>query len=312
MALRTPIAKARGLGTARAGLQPLEDAAADRDRQRAAGAVVHVQRDGALGQRLRPGARLAGIAGDGEPHGAADHLDLLPRAPRPAGRGRGLRPSRGAQDRIAGGDRADRAGTRRGLHRRGADAWPSEADDDQGISDHGSPLRLPGRRRRRLGPARRGRHGRGRPQDRLRLQGLSDALAHGLGAGRHQRRARQHRAGRLALPHVRHGQGLGLAGRPGRDRVHDQERAGRGDRARALRRAVLAHRRRQDLPARVRRPVDRVRQEAGVPHLRRRRPDRPRHAAHDVPAGAQEQGGVLQRVLRARPDHRRGQGAAAG
>ncbi len=35
-----------------------------------------------------------------------------------------------------------------------------------------------------------------------------------------------------------------------------KQRAGRGDRARALRRAVLAHPRRQDLSARVRRPVD--------------------------------------------------------
>ena len=61
---------------------------------------------------------------------------------------------------------------------------------------------------------------------------------------------------------------------------------GRGDRARALRPAVLAHARRQDLSARVRRPVDRLRQGPGLSHLRRRRPHRPRHAAHAVPAGA--------------------------
>ena len=155
------------------------------------------------------------------------------------------------------------------------------------------------------GPARRGRHGRGGPQGRLHQQGLPDPLAHRGGAGRHQRGPRQHERGRLALPHVRHRQGVGLAGRPGRHRVHDQERARRGLRARALRRAVLAHARGPDLPARLRRPVDRLRQEPGLPHLRRRRPHRPRHPAHAVPAGAEEQGEVLQRVLRARPDHGR-------
>ena len=123
--------------------------------------------------------------------------------------------------------------------------------------------------------------------------------------GRDQRRARQHGPGRLALSHVRHGQGLGLAGRPGRDRVHDQARAGSGDRARALRRAVLAHARGQDLPARLRRPVDRVRQEPGLPHLRRRRPHRPCAAAHAVPAGAAPPGPVLQRIFRPRPAHGR-------
>ena len=61
----------------------------------------------------------------------------------------------------------------------------------------------------------------------------------------------------------------------------------------------------QDLPARLRRPVDRLRQGPGLPDLRRRRPHRPRHAAHAVPAGAEEQGAVLQRILRARPDHGR-------
>ena len=108
------------------------------------------------------------------------------------------------------------------------------------ITDHYYDCLVVGRRR--LRPARRGRHGRGRPQGRLHHQGLPDPLAHRGGPGRDQRRARQHERGRLALPHVRHRQGVGLAGRPGRDRVHDQERAGRGLRARALRRAVLAHR----------------------------------------------------------------------
>ena len=46
------------------------------------------------------------------------------------------------------------------------------------------------------------------------------------GAGRRRRRARQYGRGRLALAYVRHGQGLGLAGRPGRHRISLPERAG--------------------------------------------------------------------------------------
>ena len=107
------------------------------------------------------------------------------------------------------------------------------------ITEHYYDCLVVGRRRRR--PARGGGHGRGRAEGRLHHQGLPHPLAHRGGPGRHQRRARQHERGRLALPHVRHRQGVGLAGRPGRHRVHDQERAGRGLRARALRRAVLAH-----------------------------------------------------------------------
>jgi succinate dehydrogenase / fumarate reductase flavoprotein subunit len=61
---------------------------------------------------------------------------------------------------------------------------------------------------------------RGGPEDRLHHQGVPDALAHGGGAGRHLRLARQYGPGRLALAHVRHRQGLGLARRPGRDRIH--------------------------------------------------------------------------------------------
>ena len=61
-------------------------------------------------------------------------------------------------------------------------------------------------------------------QGRGAVQGLSDALAHGGRAGRHRRLARQHEARTLALAHVRHGQGVGLPGRPGRDRVHRARR----------------------------------------------------------------------------------------
>ena len=113
----------------------------------------------------------------------------------------------------------------------------------QGLSDHRPHLRRRRRRSGRLGLARERRLRPGRPQDGVRLQSVPDPLAHGRGAGRHLRLARQHGPGRLALAHVRHRQGLGLAGRSGRDRVPLPQRAGRGLRARSLGRAVLAHRR---------------------------------------------------------------------
>ena len=127
----------------------------------------------------------------------------------------------------------------------------------------------------------------GRPQDRLHLQGVPDPLAHRRRAGRHFGLARQHGPGRLALAHVRHRQGVGLARRPGRDRVPVPQRAGRRLRARPLGRAVLAHRRGQDLPAPVRRHDDRLRQGHRAAHLRRRRPHRPRDPAHALRPGAQ-------------------------
>ena len=66
-----------------------------------------------------------------------------------------------------------------------------------------------------------------RPAHRLHHQSVSDPLAHRRGAGRHRRRARQYGRGRLALAHVRHGQGRRLARRPGRDRISVPQRAGR-------------------------------------------------------------------------------------
>ncbi len=156
------------------------------------------------------------------------------------------------------------------------------------------------------GPA---RHLRPRGQgaeDRLHHQGVPDPQPHRGGAGRHLGLARQHGPGRLALAHVRHRQGLGLAGRPGRHRIHGA-RGGTGDhRARALRRAVQPHARGQDLPAAVRRHDDRVRQGHRPAHLRRRRPHRPRHPAHALPAVAQEPRRILHRVFRPRPHHGRG------
>ena len=63
---------------------------------------------------------------------------------------------------------------------------------------------------------------------------------------------------------------------------------------------------RQDLPAPVRRHDHALRQGHRAAHLRRRRPHRPRHAAHAVRPGAAALGRVLHRVFRHRPDHGRG------
>ncbi len=126
-----------------------------------------------------------------------------------------------------------------------------------------------------------------RPERGGAVQGVSDPLAHGGGAGRHRRLARQHERGQLALPLLRHRQGQRLARRPGRDRVHVPRGAEGRLRARALRHAVRPQPRRHDLPASVRRPHRQLRREAGAARLRRGRPHRPRDAAHAVPAERQ-------------------------
>src|ERR1700730_8950900 len=140
---------------------------------------------------------------------------------------------------------------------------------------------------------------------RLHYKIISDALAYRGGAGRHLGGARQHASGRLALAYVRHGQGVGLARRPGCDRIHGAQCARGRLRARTLGRAVLAHRRRQDLSAAVRRYDAGLRQGPGAAHLRRRRPHRPRHAAHHVRPGPASLRGILHRVFRHRPGHGR-------
>ena len=162
--------------------------------------------------------------------------------------------------------------------------WPCHQRTS--LSDRRPYLRRRRGRRRRRGLARGGRLQRGRAAHRLHHQGISDALAYGSGAGRHLRLARQHASGQLALAYVRHRQGVGLARRSGRHRIHGAQRAGSGLRAGALGRAVLAHRGRQDLSAAVRRHDAGLRQGPGAAHLRRRRPHRPRHAAHHVRPGA--------------------------
>ena len=105
------------------------------------------------------------------------------------------------------------------------------------------------------------------------------------------------------FPLLRHDQGIGLAGRPGRDRVHVQGRTVGRDRARALRRAVLTDRGRSHLPAAVRWHDDALRQGHGAADLRGGRPHRACDAAHALPAVTQARGAFLRRVLRDRPDH---------
>ena len=140
---------------------------------------------------------------------------------------------------------------------------------------HGAPpvRRRRGRRRRRR-PARRDRRARRGREDRRRLQVAARQGAHRDGRGRHRRGhgqplARGQLGGALPRHHAwrEDAQQLadGPAARPG------GARAGAG--ARGLGRAVRPHRRRADLPARLRRPPVR-------PARPRRRPHRPGDDPH--------------------------------
>ncbi len=238
--LRSPLSRARGLGSAKSGVHhwwvqrltavaliPLVD-------------LVRGLAGDAERRRLRHGARLARLA---VRHGAADPDDLHRPASRPArhpGRDRGLRAQRRRQ---AGADRGGQV--HRGVLRAGGDrghpcvsdseakSWPRRAAARAtapvaGTVNIGSTaykvdrsrVRRGRRRRRRRRPARDLRHGQEGLQDRLHHQGVPDPQPHRGGAGRHLGRAGQHGPGRLALAHVRHRQGLRLARRPGRDRIH--------------------------------------------------------------------------------------------
>ena len=157
----------------------------------------------------------------------------------------------------------------------------------------------------RCGPCRHARCHRSQARRRRRrdhLQAASDALALGLRGGRHQRRARQRGRGQPRDPHVRHRQGLGLPGRPGRDRDHVHRGAGRHLRARAHGRRVLA------LPRRPHRAAA-VRRRGLAAHRLLRRHHGPRADPRALRAAAQVRGAGLRGVLRARP--RRSTAAAA-
>ena len=105
---------------------------------------------------------------------------------------------------------------------------------------------------------------------------------------------------------LRHGEGLGLAGRSGRDPLHVPRGSSCRARAGGVRSALLPLRERQDLPARVRRSDEELRRgRSGVPHCGCGGPHGPRDAAHAVRALAGVQHVVLHRVPRAGPDHER-------
>ena len=183
---------------------------------------------------------------------------------------------------------------------------PAPATNGRAYPDHRPHLRRGRRRRRGRRPAGRGRLLPGRPANGLPHQGLPDALPYRRRAGRHLGGAREHGPGRLALPHVRHREGVRLARRPGRHRVSRPQCPGRRLRARALGRAVLAHRGRPHLPAPVRRDDDGFRQGDRPAHLRRRRPNRPRDPPHALRRRSQARRRVLRRIFRHRPHHGRG------
>ncbi len=123
--------------------------------------------------------------------------------------------------------------------------------------DHRGRPRRPARRARRRSEGReRGDHEQGPPRS--------------LALGRRRRRDQRgdQRRRRLALARLRHGQGLGLPRRPGRDRSDVLGGARRGDAPRAHRRHLPPQREGRDGPARVRRRLDEA-------HRLRRRHHRP-------------------------------------
>ena len=116
---------------------------------------------------------------------------------------------------------------------------------------------------------------------RRRLEAPPDPQPLRRGRGRDQRGARQQRRGQPGDPRLRHGQGVGLPRRPGRDRDLHARGARRHLPARALGRGLLAQRGRQARAAAVRR-------RRLAAHGLRRRHHRPRahpralRAAHEA------------------------------
>ncbi|KAF1854294.1 hypothetical protein Lal_00013139 [Lupinus albus] len=140
------------------------------------------------------------------------------------------------------------------------------------------------------------------PVGRRAVEGVPDAFAHGGRAGRHRRVARQHERRQLALPLLRHDQGLRLARRPGRDRIHRRTSCTNSSTSACRSTATRTAR----STSAVRRPHRELRREAGPARLRGRRPYRSRAAAHAVPAERRGEDAVLRRMDGARPDPRRG------
>ena len=106
-------------------------------------------------------------------------------------------------------------------------------------------------------------------QDGVRHEVVPDAIAHGGGAGRDQRGAREHDRGRLAVARVRHGERGGLVGRPRRDSIHVSRGAKGGDRVGKVRDAVFTNGRGEDLSKSVRRTIAGLRQGRSGVSMRR-------------------------------------------
>ena len=121
-----------------------------------------------------------------------------------------------------------------------------------GFRSHGAFLRRPRRRRRVRRHACRHRGARPGREGRRHLEAASDAQSLRRGGGWHQRRPRQQGRGQPREARVRHGQGIRLPGRPGRDRDLHGRGARRHLPARALGLRVLAQPRRAARPATVR------------------------------------------------------------
>ena len=167
----------------------------------------------------------------------------------------------------------------------------------------GSEARRP-RRRRRLRRHARGDRGIRRRRGRRRLSKIHpDPQPLRRGRGRDQRRARKRVRGRPREARLRHGQGLRLPGRPGRDRGPLRGGAGRRLPARALGRGLLAHGGRADRAA----PVRRRRRAAHGLRGRHHRPrPRPRPLRADDEARRHDLRGVV------RLEARRGRRALPG
>ena len=129
-------------------------------------------------------------------------------------------------------------------------------------------------------------------------QGPPRPLALERGAGRHQRGAEPR--GLLGVARLRHGQGLRLPGRPGRDRDHVPRGARRDPPPRAPRRDLPPQRGGQARHPRLRRRLRR-------PHLLRGRHHRPGDPARALRAADEaRRGGPLRGVVRHQPHPRRG------
>ena len=136
---------------------------------------------------------------------------------------------------------------------------------------------------------------RSRRRRRAPLEDPPGSQPFGRGRGRDQRGARQRLRGRPGEARVRHGQGLGLPRRPGRDRGPLRRGARRRLPARALGRSLLAHRGRPDRPAPVRRG-------GRAAHRLRGRHHRPRPRARALRAGDEARHPGVRGVVRVEAD----------